>query len=188
MASMHASLKLGDQLPPLNLPDPAGTTHDLAQLADGRPALVIFLCNHCPYVKHVAPALGELGARWSEQGVAVIAVNSNDVQRYPADAPAHMDEFASAHHWSFPYVHDEDQSVAESFGAMCTPDAFLFDAGHRLAYRGQLDSSRPSNGVPVTGEDLDAAIAAVLGGQAPAAEQRPSVGCSIKWKPGNGPS
>jgi hypothetical protein len=138
-------------------------------------------------VKHIAPDLGRLAAGWQSQGVAVLAINSNDTVAYPADAPDQMPGFASASGWSFPYLVDESQSVAAEFGAACTPDFFLFDGDRRLAYRGRLDDSRPNSGTPVTGADLSAAIDAIVAGQPVPEPQRPSMGCGIKWKPGNEP-
>lgn len=155
----------------------------------GAPALLVaFVCNHCPYVKHVADQLGRLAKQWTDAGLAILAVNPNDVEAYPDDSPPRMKEFAAAHGWDFPYLVDETQQVALAYHAACTPDFFLFDRDRRLAYRGRLDGSRPNSGDPVTGEDLGAAIDAVLAGQAPSAEQRPSLGCSIKWKAGNEPA
>jgi peroxiredoxin len=180
-------LALGTPLPELELPDAHGTLVATKDLADASALLVAFVCNHCPYVKHIAPDLGRLAAGWQSQGVAVLAINSNDTVAYPADAPDQMPGFASASGWSFPYLVDESQSVAAEFGAACTPDFFLFDGDRRLAYRGRLDDSRPNSGTPVTGADLSAAIDAVVAGQPAPEPQRPSMGCGIKWKPGNEP-
>ncbi len=148
----------------------------------GRPLLVMFICNHCPYVVHVQGALGPLAADLTAKGVAVVGICSNDVRTHPSDGPLPMAQTAKVQGWSFPYLHDEDQSVARAFNAACTPDFFLFDAAHELAYRGQLDGSRPGNGIPVTGEDIRAAVEAILAGRAPSAKQLPSMGCNIKWR------
>lgn len=156
----------------------------------GRPLLVVFTCNHCPFVIHVRPVLvallNETIAR-SGGRLGVIAINANDEEGYPQDGPGPMRDLATSEAWAFPYLFDRSQAVARAFGAACTPDFFLYDAEHRLAYRGQLDGARPGNGVPVTGADLHGAIEAVLDGRAPSAEQRPSLGCNIKWKAGNEP-
>ena len=154
----------------------------------GRNALlVMFICNHCPFVKHVKDELGRLAAEYEPRGLAIIAINSNDVEAYPQDGPGRMKELALEENWRFPYVLDDTQEVAKAFRAACTPDFFLFDHRQRLAYRGQLDDSRPSNGVPVSGRDLRAAIDAVVAGRPVPAEQRASIGCNIKWRAGNQP-
>jgi len=177
---------LGTPAPDFALPD---TTADrvvaLADLADAKALLVMFLCNHCPYVVHVRARLVELVAEWQAQGVAVVAISSNDPIGYPADAPDKMAEDARAFGYTFPYLFDADQDVALRYHAACTPDFFLYDAERRLTYRGQLDGARPGNGVEVTGSDLVAAIEATLAGRAPDAEQRPSMGCNIKWRADN---
>jgi thiol-disulfide isomerase/thioredoxin len=154
----------------------------------GRNALlVMFICNHCPFVKHVKDELGRLAAEYEPRGLAVIAINSNDLEAYPQDGPDRMRELALEEGWRFPFLFDETQDVAKAFRAACTPDFFLFDHRQRLAYRGQLDDSRPSNGIPVTGRDLRAAIEAVLAGKPVSGEQRPSIGCNIKWRAGAPP-
>ncbi len=145
--------------------------------------LVIFLCNHCPYVKHIHTGLLAVIQMAQEQGFAVAAINANDAVAYPQDGPAEMVRESHAHRYTFPYLFDASQEIARAFGAQCTPDFFLYDAQLRLAYRGQLDDSRPSNGRPVTGADLRAAILALGEGSSPKAEQRPSIGCNIKWRP-----
>ncbi len=188
VATPSAMMPLGTRAPNFSLPAPDGSLHGTADAAGAPGLLVVFLCNHCPYVRHVADGLGRLASGWMADGVAVIGVSSNDVAAYPDDAPELMPAFAAAHGWTFPYLYDEAQEVAAAYGAACTPDFFLFDGAAKLAYRGQMDDSRPSNGVPVTGADLDAAVRAVLAGAAPLADQRPSVGCSIKWKPGDEPA
>ncbi len=144
--------------------------------------LVVFMCNHCPYVKHVADELARLGRELPGRGVAMFGINSNDAVNYPADNPAAMVREVEARGYAFPYLFDEDQSVARAYGAACTPDLFLFDGDLKLAYRGELDDSRPSNNKPVTGAALRAAIDAVLAGRPPSPEQIPSMGCNIKWK------
>jgi peroxiredoxin len=176
-------LELGTPAPDFALPDTDGRTVALADFADAPALLVMFISNHCPYVKHLRAALAALARDYAPHGVAIVAVMSNDVARYPADAPERMREERQASGWTFPYLYDETQQVAQAYRAACTPDLFLFDAGRRLVYRGQFDDSRPSNGIAPTGADLRAA----LEGRAVPAEQRPSVGCNIKWKPGNEP-
>ena len=146
------------------------------------------MCNHCPFVKHLAGPLADLAREYQPKGVAVVAINSNDVEHYPDDSPAKMADEVGSRGYTFPYLFDETQDVAKAFKAACTPDFFLFDAGHRLAYRGQFDASRPGNDEPVTGADLRAALDAVLSGSATDVNQQPSIGCNIKWKPGNEPT
>ena len=181
-------LPLGSTAPPFALPDPAGTVWSLDDVAGERGTLVAFVCNHCPYVRHVAPQFAVTTARWLDAGIGVIGINSNDATSYPDDRPDRMAKQAVEWNWTFPYVTDEDQSVALAYRAACTPDFFLFDADRRLAYRGRFDAARPGNGKPVTGEELDTAVAAVLAGDPVAADQWPSVGCNIKWKQGNAPT
>jgi peroxiredoxin len=180
-------LPLGTPVPELELPDAAGTRHGTKDVADAPGLLVAFVCNHCPYVIHVAKDLGRLAGDWMAQGLAVLAVNSNDAGSYPADAPDRMPAFAAANGWTFPYLVDETQEVALAYRAACTPDFFLFDGDRRLAYRGRLDASRPNSGVPVTGDELGAAVDAVLHGSPAPTDQLPSMGCNIKWKAGNQP-
>ena len=145
------------------------------------------MCNHCPYVKHVAAGLAELAKEYQRRGVAVVGINSNDVDAYPDDSPAKMAEEVKLRGYTFPYLYDETQAVAKAYRAACTPDFYVFDRQRKLVYRGQMDSSRPGSDVPVTGEDLRAALDAVLAGQPVSANQKPSLGCNIKWKPGNEP-
>ena len=180
---------LGMEAPPFSLPEPAtGRTVSLGDLADAKGLLVMFLSNHCPFVKHVRSELADFGREYGARGLAVVGINCNDVTGYPADSPEKMAEEVTLAGYSFPYLFDESQEVARAYSAACTPDFFLFDADRRLVYRGQLDDSRPSNGVPVTGEDLRRAADDVLAGQKPdPAGQRASVGCNIKWRPGNEP-
>jgi peroxiredoxin len=183
-------LPLGTPLPAFRLADAVtGRPVDGAELARGKKGLLVaFICNHCPYVKHIRSELVRAAHEALDQGLAVVAVNSNDEASYPQDGPAAMKQLATAERWRFPFLFDETQEVARAFRAACTPDLFVFDAALRLAYRGQFDDSRPSLTRPVTGASLRAALAAVAGGEPPSPEQRPSVGCNIKWKPGKGPA
>lgn len=180
-------LKLGTIAPDFALPDSAWNLHRLSDFAGAPALLVMFICNHCPYVKHVAGELARLGKEYQARGVAVVAINSNDAAKYPEDAPDRMAEEVRVRGYTFPYLYDETQAVAKAYAAACTPDFFLFDKDRRLVYRGQLDDSRPGNGIPVTGKDLRAALDAVLAGGKVSASQRPSIGCNIKWKAGNEP-
>lgn len=180
-------LPLGTQAPDFKLMNVDGREVALADFA-GKPALlVMFMCNHCPFVVHVADELARLGAEYMGRGVAVVGINANDTATHPADSPERMVAEAEERGYQFPYLFDETQAVAKAYRAACTPDFFLFDQDRKLVYRGQLDDSRPGNGVPVTGKDLRAALDAVLGGKKPAEEQRASLGCNIKWKAGNEP-
>jgi len=180
-------LPLGTSLPDFRLPDSAGKLHEPADVAGAAGLLVAFVCNHCPYVIHIGPTLGRRARQWMDQGLAVMAINANDIAAYPQDAPERMSTFAQQNGWDFPYLFDETQEVAHMFRAACTPDLFLFDKDRKLAYRGQFDASRPGNNQPVTGDDLDRAVQAVLAGRAVPGDQIPSIGCNIKWKPGNEP-
>lgn len=173
-------VELGTPAPEFRLPDAAGNEHASTDFA-GTPLLVMFICNHCPYVKHIADVLGTRTAQWMAAGVAVVGINSNDVENYPEDRPELMQLEAIERGYTFPYLFDETQAVARAFDAQCTPDFFLYDADHRLVYRGQFDDARPGNEAPVTGDDLDAAVTALLAG-ANVPQQLPSVGCNIKWK------
>ncbi|MBY0443055.1 MAG: thioredoxin family protein [Mycobacteriaceae bacterium] len=188
MVAVHSTmLALGTHVPTFQLPDAAGKLHSPADAANAGALLVAFVCNHCPYVVHIGPKLGEKARQWATQGLAVLAINANDIDAYPQDGPEHMSTFAEQNGWHFPYLLDETQHVAQMFQAACTPDLFLFDAAHKLAYRGQFDTSRPGNNQPVTGADLDRAVQAVLANKPVAGEQIPSIGCNIKWRPGNQP-
>src|SRR5262245_14754710 len=189
MARTYSTMApLGMKLPSFALTDViSGRQVQVADFADAQALLVAFLCNHCPYVRHVRGGLAEFAKEYEQRGLQVVGVSSNDVKAYPQDAPDGMREEAREAGYRFPYLFDEDQSVAKAFSAACTPDFFLFDRDRKLAYRGQFDASRPSDGVPVTGEDLRKATDAVLAGRAPASEQTPSIGCNIKWIPGNEP-
>jgi len=181
-------LPLGAKAPSFDLPDPSGRRFDLAGF-EGSPALLVaFICQHCPYVKHVRAGFAALAAEYQKRGAAVVAIASNDAHAYPQDGPEGMAREAMAAGYTFPYLFDETQEVAKAYGAACTPDFFLFDGERRLFYRGQMDGSRPGNGVPVTGEDLRRALDAVLEGRPAPERQRPSLGCNIKWKPGNEPA
>jgi peroxiredoxin len=182
-------LALGTQAPGFSLPDVVSRRPvTLDEFAGARAFLVIFLCRHCPYVKHVQGELARLGRDYTDRGVGIVAISSNDAAAYPEDAPPKLAEMARANGFVFPICYDDSQAVAKAYTAACTPDFFLFDADRRLAYRGQLDDSRPGRPTPVTGADLRAAIDAVLDGRPAPEPQRPSVGCSIKWKLGQAPS
>ncbi len=180
-------LPLGTPAPGFRLPDTKGQMVSL-EAFHGAPALVVmFLCNHCPYVRHLRAELARLGRDYASKNVALVAISSNDAANYPADSPARMAEEAAAAGYTFPYLHDESQTVAKAYRAACTPDFFVFDRNQRLVYRGQFDDSRPGNGVAATGTDLRAALDAVLAGRPVSDLQKPSIGCNIKWKPGNEP-
>lgn len=176
-------LELGTAAPHFSLPDVvSGKTITLDDFSSCRALLVMFICRHCPYVKHIQSELSRLGADYNDSGLGIVAISSNDAEAYPADSPESLKEFALEEKLNFPICYDEDQSVARRYEAACTPDFFLFDADKRLVYRGQLDDSRPSSDIPVTGADLRNAIDAVLSGSPCATEQKPSLGCNIKWK------
>ncbi len=181
-------LALGTKAPDFSLPNPQGTLVHLADFRSAKALLVIFMCNHCPYVKHIAPALSQLAKDYQDTELAIIAINSNDVANYPEDHPDKMAQEIIDRDYIFPYLYDEDQSVAKAYQAACTPDFFLFDAEQNLVYRGQFDDSRPQNNQAVTGKDLRQAIEQTLAGQKPSSEQIPSLGCNIKWKSGNEPT
>ena len=182
MSENSTMLPLGTVAPAFRLRDPHGKLVSSDDFA-GAPALLIaFICNHCPYVKHIRAAFADLGSEYQARGVAVIAINSNDAETYPEDSPEKMAEEIQLAGYTFPYVYDETQDVARAYHAVCTPDLFLFDKNRRLVYRGQFDDSRPKNDRPVTGADLRAALDAVLAGRSISEDQKPSVGCSIKWK------
>ena len=180
-------LPLGAKAPSFELADFSGRRISL-ESHDASPALLVaFICSHCPFVKHVRAGFASLVAEYQKRGVAVVAIAANDAQAYPEDGPEGMAAEAKEVGYTFPYLFDETQEVAKAYGAACTPDFFLFDREQRLFYRGQMDGSRPGNGVPVSGEDLRRALDAVLDGRPAPALQRPSLGCNIKWKPGNEP-
>ena len=180
-------LSLGVKAPDFSLPDLSGKKVSLADFADAPALLVIFLCNHCPYVKHVADVLAKLTKEYQQRGVAVVGINSNDVAAFPDDSPAKMIQEVKHRGYAFPYLYDESQAVAKAYRAACTPDFYVFDRQSKLVYRGQMDSSRPGNPIPVTGDDLRAALDAVLTKQPVPTKQKSSLGCNIKWKPGNEP-
>ncbi len=188
MAAVESQmLPLGSPAPGFSLPDADGATHSLDEDAGSRAYLVMFICNHCPFVKHIADELARLGAEYQQKDVAVFAINSNDIENYPADSPEKMRQEAAQRGYTFPYLLDAGQDVAKAYQAACTPDFFLFDADRKLVYRGQLDGSRPGNSVDVDGRDLRRALDALLAGEPVPAEQLPSIGCNIKWIPGNAP-
>jgi len=180
-------LSLGTSAPDFQLPDPQGKTVSLADFRSAPALLVIFMCNHCPYVKHVSAGLAQLARDYQARGAAVVGINSNNWREYPDDSPDKMLEEIRIRGYTFPYLIDETQEVAKAYSAACTPDFFLFDKDRKLVYRGQMDSSRPGNNLPVTGQDLRAALDAVLAGRPVSPDQKPSLGCNIKWKPGNEP-
>jgi peroxiredoxin len=180
-------LPIGTKAPSFELPDTNGKTVSLKDF-DGAPALlVVFMCNHCPYVKHIRGHFTELVKEYQKKGVRAVAINSNDVTGFPEDSPKNMARAVKEFGYTFPYLYDESQKTAKAYRAACTPDFFLFDGDKRLVYRGQMDSSRPGNDIPLTGTDLRGALDAVLSGKPVSAEQRPSIGCNIKWKAGNEP-
>jgi peroxiredoxin len=180
-------LPLGTEAPEFSLADADGRIRSLADAAGSDAYLIMFICNHCPFVKHVRRELAQLGNDYATRNVAVFAINSNDFEAYPDDSPPKMKEEAKTYGYGFPYLVDTDQSVAKAYRAACTPDFYVFDGERRLVYRGQLDDSRPSNGKPVTGRDVRAALDAVLDGKPVREGQTPSIGCNIKWRPGNAP-
>ena len=180
-------LPLGTTAPDFKLPDPDGKVVSLADFKDKPALLVLFICNHCPYVKHIRTGLAQLARDYLPKQVAIIGINSNDAANYPEDSPAKMKAEVKSAGYTFPYLYDESQAVAKAYRAACTPDLYLFDQNHRLVYRGQFDDSRPGNGIPVTGRDLRAALDAVLAGKPVLPDQKASVGCNIKWKAGNEP-
>jgi peroxiredoxin len=182
-------LALGTPMPSFALPDVRSRKIINPETFQNKSSLlVMFICRHCPYVVHVQEELTKLAQDYQEKDLGILAISSNDVSGYPADAPPRLQEMAEQLGWKFPYCYDETQAVAKAFTAACTPDFFLFDRQRQLVYRGQLDESRPGNGKPVTGQDLRAALDAVLSGQPVSSQQRPSAGCNIKWKPGNEPN
>jgi peroxiredoxin len=180
-------LPLGTKAPDFSLVNVDGRTVSLADFQKSPALLVIFMCNHCPFVKHLADALAQFTADYMAKGAAVVGISSNDVASYPADSPEQMVREAEERGYQFPYLYDETQEVAKEYRAACTPDFFLFDRDRRLVYRGQFDDSRPDSGIPITGKDLRAALDAVLAGKKPSEKQLPSIGCNIKWKAGSEP-
>lgn len=189
MAVKSTMMPLGTKAPDFELTDAvSGLTVSMTDFADKSSLLVMFICNHCPYVKHVRAELARLGKDYENSDLGIVAISSNDIEEYPADSPEMMKAEAETYGYVFPYLYDEDQSVAAAYTAMCTPDFFLFDSDRSLVYRGRFDGSRPNTDVPVTGEDLRTAIEATLAGEPVPDEQFPSMGCSIKWKTGNTPA
>jgi len=180
-------LPLGTTAPNFNLPDPNGKFVSLDDFKDVLALLVVFICNHCPYVKHIRTQFASLAKEYQSRGVGIVAINSNDVESYPEDGPEKMAEEIKQVGYTFPYLYDQSQQVAKAYRAACTPDLYLFDRDYRLVYRGQFDDSRPGNARPVTGADLRTALDAVLAGRAVPGNQKPSVGCNIKWKRRNAP-
>ncbi|MGH4012405.1 MAG: thioredoxin family protein [Pseudonocardiaceae bacterium] len=188
MAVNSFMVPLGTPAPPFALPSLDGQTISPSDVAAGRPLLVMFLSNHCPYVRHIERELGMLMAEYADRDLAVVAISSNNVESHPDDGPTGLAEQIGRARFTFPYLLDSSQEVARACRAACTPDFFLYDAEHRLAYRGEFDESRPKNDAPVTGQALRSALDHVLAGQAVPEPQVPSLGCSIKWKPGNEPA
>jgi peroxiredoxin len=180
-------LPLGTPAPDFSLPDTDGTMVSLADFKESPALVVMFICNHCPYVKHLQADLAKFGRDYSAKGAAIVAISSNDVANYPDDSPERMKADARRVGYTFPYLYDESQAVAKAYRAACTPDFYVFGKDRKLIYRGQFDASRPGNGIPVTGSDLRAAADAALAGKPAPADQKPSMGCNIKWKSGNAP-
>lgn len=180
-------LPLGTVAPDFRLPDTNGKFVSLSDFKDCAALLVVFICNHCPYVIHIRSGLAQLARDYTPRGVGIVGINSNDVKNYPDDSPAKMKEEVKSAGYIFPYLYDESQAVAKAYRAACTPDIYLFDKHQKLVYRGQFDDSRPGNGVAVTGKDLRAALDAVLAGRPVSENQKASMGCNIKWKSGNQP-
>jgi peroxiredoxin len=180
-------LPLGTTAPAFKLTNVDGRTVSLDDFQSAPALLIIFMCNHCPFVKHVAAGLAQLARDYQAQGVAVVGINSNNPITHPGDSPEQMVHEAESRGYTFPYLFDETQAVAKAYRAACTPDFYVFDKNRQLVYRGQMDDSRPDSGIPVTGRDLRAALDAVLAGKMPNEKQKPSIGCNIKWKVGNEP-
>ena len=180
-------LALGTQAPDFCLPDTTGRMVSRDDFKDSAGLLVMFMCNHCPYVKHVRTELARLGKDYQAKGIAMVGINSNDVETHPDDSPEMMVSEANEAGYTFAYLYDETQETAKTYRAACTPDFYLFDREHKLVYRGQLDDSRPGNSSPVTGKDLRGALDALLAGNPIPEDQTPSLGCNIKWKAGNEP-
>ncbi len=188
MVAVHSTmLPLGTPCPDFQLPDGGGKPYKRDDFAHAPALVVAFISNHCPYVKHLREGLAEFGREIDQLGAAMVAIGSNNVDRYPDDAPDKMVEEVKNWGYTFPYLYDETQDVAKAFKAACTPDFYVFDGTGRLTYRGQFDDSRPGNGLPVTGGDLRNAVHATIAGRVLPPEQVPSIGCNIKWIPGNEP-
>lgn len=189
MALTHSStLPLGTPAPDFALPNTDGTIVRLADFKGAPALLVMFICNHCPYVQHVRYCIADVAREYQKKGVKVVAISANDVEKYPADAPPLMIEEIKRAGYSFPYLYDETQEVAKAYRAACTPEFYVFDKAQKLFYHGRLDGSSPGNNVPTTGEELKAALDAALAGKPAPETQKPSMGCNIKWKPGNEPA
>ena len=188
VATASTMSPLGTVAPEFSLPDTNGKSVSLADFKDAPALLVVFMCNHCPFVKHIGGGLAELAREYQGRGVAIVGINANDIAKYPDDSPQKMVEEVATAGYTFPYLFDETQEVAKAYQAACTPDFFVFDRDQQLVYRGQMDDSRPDSGIQVTGKDLRAALDAVLAGQPALENQKPSMGCNIKWKPGNEPA
>ena len=188
MAVSSTMLALGTAAPRFSLPDPRGGTVSIDDFKSAPALLVMFLCNHCPYVKHVQKPLAALVKEYQAKGVAIVGISANDIASYPEDGPEDMARVAGEIGYTFPYLYDESQETAKAYHAACTPDFFVFDARRTLVYRGQMDASRPGNDIPVSGADLRRALDAVLAGKPVSGEQRASIGCGIKWKPGKEPA
>jgi peroxiredoxin len=180
-------LPLGTHAPDFKLPDTNGKMISLADFKNAPALLVIFMCNHCPYVIHIRAGIAQLARDYTVKNIAIVGINSNDAKNYPADSPAKMKDEVKNAGYIFPYLYDESQAAAKSYRAACTPDIFLFDKNQKLVYRGQFDDSRPGNGIPVTGKDLRAALDSVLASKSVSPNQNASIGCNIKWKTGNEP-
>ena len=187
-ATPSTMLPLGTKAPHFRLPDPQGKLVSLDDLKDAPALLVAFICNHCPFVQHIRVGLATLAKEYQAKGVGIVGINSNDLGISPGDSPEKMAEEVKQFGYVFPYLFDETQEVAKAYHAACTPDIFLFDRAGSLVYRGQFDSSRPGNGIPVTGADLRAALDKVLAGQPVPTDQKASIGCNIKWRSGNEPN
>ncbi len=186
-ATLSTMLEIGTKAPSFELPDTDGSKVSLYDLKSDKGVLVMFICNHCPYVKHLNEGLVEFANEYKQKGIECIAISSNDVENYPQDSPDLMKKLSEKHNFPFPYLYDETQEVAKAYKAACTPDFFLFDRDLELFYRGQFDDSRPGNGKPVTGNDMRAATSSLIKGEEKFEPQIPSMGCNIKWKSGNEP-
>ena len=187
--TLSTMLQLGTPAADFNLPDYQNKSANEVALQDyaGKPLLVAFICNHCPFVIHIAKQFSDFASEYQSKGLSVVSINANDVENYPDDSPEKMIEFAANNNFTFPYLFDESQQVAQAYGAACTPDFFLYDAQHKLVYRGQFDAARPGNNQPVNGADMRQAVDALLAGQEISEQQLASMGCNIKWKAGNEP-
>ncbi len=187
VAVSSTMLMLGTKATDFKLPDYNGKIYQLNDFDPYKALLIMFICNHCPFVKHVRNELTRIAVDYQKRGLAIVGINANDVKNYPEDSVGNMKKFAQENQWSFPYLYDETQEVAKAYKAACTPDFFLFNEKHLLVYRGQLDDSRPSNDKPVTGQDLREALEALLTDKSISYNQKPSIGCNIKWKSDNEP-